>query len=73
MTSRSDILRSFIPLISDTQGGGYPIKAGITGLPGGNVPGSANDVFPTVNFGGTNAPNVWAGTNAVAFNQTQNV
>jgi hypothetical protein len=65
--------RSYIPLISDTQGGGYPQKAGLTGLPGGNVPGSANDVFPTINFGGTNAPNVWAGTNAVAFNQTQNV
>ena len=65
--------RSFIPLISDTQGGGYPQKAGLTGVPGGNVPGSANDVFPTINFGGTNAPNVWAGTNAVAFNQTQNV
>jgi hypothetical protein len=58
---------------SDTQGGGYPAKAGITGLPGGDVPGSANDVFPTINFSGTNAPNVWAGTNAVAFNQTQNV
>ena len=65
--------RSYIPLISDTQGGGYPEKAGITGLPGGDVPGSANDVFPTINFSGTNAPNVWAGTNAVAFNQTQNV
>jgi hypothetical protein len=42
-------------------------------LPGGTAPGSAGDVFPTVNFAGPNAPNVWAGTNAVAFNQTQNV
>lgn len=65
--------RIFIPLISDTQGGGYPLKAGLTGLPGGDVPGSANDVFPTINFAGPNAPNVWAGTNAVAFNQTENV
>ena len=65
--------RIFIPLISDTQGGGYPAKAGLTGLPGGATPGSANDVFPTINFAGPNAPNVWAGTNAVAFNQTENV
>lgn len=65
--------RSYIPLISDTEGGQYPIKAGIKGLPGGNVPGSASDVFPTINFAGTNAPNGWAGTNAVAFNQVQNV
>ena len=61
--------RIYIPLISDTAGGQYPVKAGITGLPGG----SASDVFPTINFGGTNAPNVWAGTNAVAFDQTENV
>jgi Carboxypeptidase regulatory-like domain len=65
--------RIFIPLISDTQGGGYPAKAGLTGVPGGAVPGSANDVFPTINFSGPNAANVWAGTNAVAFNQTENV
>lgn len=65
--------RSYIPLISDTAGGLYPQKAGLTGLPGGTDPGSAGDVFPTINFGGPNAPNVWAGTNAVAFNQTQNV
>jgi hypothetical protein len=61
--------RIYIPLISDTQGGGYPQKAGITGLP----PGGASDVFPTINFAGPNAPNVWAGTNAVAFDQTENV
>jgi len=65
--------RIFIPLISDTQGGGYPQKAGLTGLPGGDQLGGANDVFPTINFSGPNAPNVWAGTNAVAFNQTENV
>ncbi len=61
--------RIYIPLISDTAGGQYPIKAGLTGLPGGG----ASDVFPTINFSGTNAPNVWAGTNAVAFDQTENV
>jgi hypothetical protein len=61
--------RIYIPLISATTGGQYPVKAGLTGLPGG----AASDVFPTINFSGTNAPNVWAGTNAVAFDQTENV
>jgi hypothetical protein len=61
--------RIWIPIISATEGGGYPTKAGLKGLPGG----AASDVFPTINFGGTNAPNVWAGTNAVAFNQAENV
>ena len=61
--------RTWIPLFSATAGGGYPQKAGITGLPGG----AADDVFPTVNFVGANAPNVWAGTNAVAVNEAENV
>ncbi len=61
--------RTWIPLFSATAGGGYPQKAGITGLPGG----AADDVFPTVNFAGANAPNVWAGTNAVAVNEAENV
>jgi hypothetical protein len=60
--------RIWIPIISATQGGGYPTKAGLTGLP----PGGASDVFPTINFGGTNAPIGWAGTNAVAFDEAQN-
>ncbi len=60
--------RTWIPLFSATAGGGYPQKAGITGLPGG----AADDVFPTVNFAGANAPNVWAGTNAVAVNEAEN-
>ncbi|HWB86531.1 MAG TPA: TonB-dependent receptor [Bryobacteraceae bacterium] len=60
--------RIWIPIISATAGGGYPTKAGLTGLPGG----AASDVFPTVNFGGTNAPIGWAGTNAVAFDQAEN-
>ena len=60
--------RIWIPIISATEGGQYPTKAGLTGLPAG----AASDVFPTINFGGPNAPNVWAGTNAVAFNQAEN-
>ena len=60
--------RIYIPITSATAGGGYPVKAGIKGLP----PGGASDVFPTINFAGTNAPLGWAGTNAVAFDQTEN-
>ncbi|HXB73647.1 MAG TPA: TonB-dependent receptor [Candidatus Acidoferrales bacterium] len=60
--------RIWIPIISATQGGQYPQKAGLTGLPAGG----ASDVFPTINFGGTNAPIGWAGTNAVAFDEAQN-
>jgi hypothetical protein len=60
--------RIYIPITSATQGGAYPQKAGLTGLP----PGGASDVFPTINFGGTNAPIGWAGTNAVAFDQAEN-
>ena len=60
--------RIWIPIISATEGGQYPTEAGLTGLPAG----AASDVFPTINFGGPNAPNVWAGTNAVAFNQAEN-
>ncbi|HWB84612.1 MAG TPA: TonB-dependent receptor [Bryobacteraceae bacterium] len=61
--------RTWIPLFSATEGGQYPTKAGLTGLP----PGAASDVFPTINFAGTNAPNVWAGTNAVAVNEAENI
>jgi hypothetical protein len=60
--------RIWIPLISATEGGQFPTKAGIKGLPAGG----ASDVFPTINFGGTNAPIGWAGTNAVAFDQAEN-
>ncbi len=61
--------RIWIPLYSATAGGQYPQKAGLKGLPGG----AASDVFPNISFAGVNAPNGWAGTNAVAFNQAENV
>ncbi len=60
--------RLFIPLTSDTYGGGYPGKAGLTGLPGG-VAGSG---FPDISFSGNNAPVSWDGTNSHAYNEAQN-
>jgi hypothetical protein len=60
--------RLFIPLTSNTFGGGYPGKAGLTGLPGG-VAGSG---FPDITFSGNNAPVSWDGTNSHAFNEAQN-
>ncbi|MGA2156767.1 MAG: TonB-dependent receptor, partial [Bryobacteraceae bacterium] len=60
--------RLFIPLTSDTYGGGYPGKAGLTGLPGG-VAGSG---FPDISFSGNNAPVSWNGTNSHAYNEAQN-
>jgi hypothetical protein len=44
------------PFTSPTNGGGYPTKAGLTGLPSG----PASDVFPSINFVGPNAPTQWA-------------
>jgi len=52
--------RMYIPLGNPTAGGNYPTKAGITGLP----PGIASSAMPDINFGGTNPPISWAGTNA---------
>ena len=60
--------RLFIPLTSNTYGGGYPGKAGLTGLPGG-VAGSG---FPDISFSGNNAPVSWDGTNSHAYNEAQN-
>ena len=60
--------RLFIPLTSNTYGGGYPGKAGLTGLPGG-VAGSG---FPDITFSGNNAPVSWDGTNSHAYNEAQN-
>ena len=63
--------RLFIPLLSNTYGGNYPSKAGLTGLP----PGVASSGFPDVTFSSTNAidyPVSWAGTNSHAFNETAN-
>jgi hypothetical protein len=60
--------RLWIPLGSDTAASGYPMKAGLTGLP----PGLASLQFPDMSFGGTNAPTGWAGTNAHVYNEAQN-
>ena len=63
--------RLFIPLVSNTYGGNYPGKAGLTGLPAG----VASSGFPDVTFSGTNAvdyPVSWDGTNSHAFNETPN-
>ena len=60
--------RLFIPLTSNTYGGDYPSKAGLTGLPGG-VAGSG---FPDISFSGNNSPVSWDGTNSHAFNEAQN-
>jgi hypothetical protein len=54
------VSRLFIPLTSNTQGGNYPQKAGLTGLP----PGIASQAFPDVSFSGNNVPVSWAGTNS---------
>jgi len=60
--------RLWIPLGSDSAGGNYPSKAGLTGLP----PGMASTAFPDVTFNGNNAPISWAGTNSHVFNEAQN-
>lgn len=63
--------RLFIPLLSNTYGGNYPGKAGLTGLPAG----VASSGFPDVTFSGSNAidyPVSWDGTNSHAFNETPN-
>jgi hypothetical protein len=60
--------RLWIPLISDTAGGNYPTKAGLTGLP----PGQESVLFPFASFAGTNAPTGWGGSTAAAYNEAQN-
>ncbi len=65
----ASLSRMFIPLTSNTFGGGYPAKAGLKGLPGG-VAGSG---FPDITFsGGVNTPVSWDGTNSHANNEAQN-
>ena len=62
--------RLWIPLISNTIGGDYPSKAGLSGLPAG----MASTNFPDVTFSGTNTvdyPVSWDGTNSHAFNEAQ--
>jgi hypothetical protein len=59
--------RLFIPLTSNTAGGGYPSKAGLAGLP----PGVASTGFPDVSFSGNEVPVSWDGTNSHAYDETQ--
>jgi len=59
--------RLFIPLTSNTGGGDYPSKAGLTGLP----PGIASTGFPDVTFTGNEIPVSWDGTNSHAYDETQ--
>lgn len=62
------VSRLWIPLISNTYGGGYPTKAKLTGLPAG----VASSGFPDITFSGTNTvdyPVSWDGTNSHAFNE----
>jgi len=58
--------RIWIPLFSNTASGGYPQKAGLTGLP----PGNAALQFPAINFAGPNAPINWSTTGP--FNEAEN-
>jgi len=60
------LTRIWIPLYSNTAAGGYPEKAGLTGLP----PGNASLQFPAINFAGPNAPINWATTGP--FNEAEN-
>lgn len=54
--------RLFVPLQNVTAEGLYPQKAGLKGLPAG----IASQAMPDINFGGSNAPIGWAGTNSRA-------
>lgn len=59
--------RLYIPLTSNTIGGDYPSKAGLTGMPAG----TAATGFPDVTFKGPNIPISWDGTNSHTFNEAQ--
>jgi len=61
------VSRLFIPLVSNTGGGNYPSKAGLTGLPAG----IASTGFPDISFSGNNVPVSWDGTNSHAYNEAQ--
>ncbi len=60
--------RMWIPLTDPTASGGYPVKAGLTGLPAG----FASTAFPDISFSGNNAPVSWDGTNSHVYNEAQN-
>lgn len=60
--------RMWIPLTDPTANGGYPVKAGLTGLPAG----FESSAFPDISFSGVNSPVSWRGTNSHVFNEAQN-
>jgi len=64
----ASLSRLWIPLTDPTEGGNYPGKAGLTGLPAG----FASTAFPDISFAGQNAPVSWRGTNSHVFNEAQN-
>lgn len=55
------IARFYQNEVNNTQSGDYSAKAGIQGLP----PGGAQLEFPTVSFGGSNAPSSWGNAHPV--------
>jgi hypothetical protein len=60
--------RLAVPIANATIDGGYPLQAGLRGLP----PGEADAAFPEVAFAGPNAPTQWRGTDARAFTEYLN-
>ena len=60
--------RMWIPLTDPSAAGGFPTKAGLTGLP----PGFSSSAFPETTFSGNNAPIGWKGSTARAYNEAQN-
>jgi hypothetical protein len=59
--------RLYIPVTSNTAGGNYATKAGLTGLP----PGIASTGFPDVTFTGNDIPVSWDGTNSHPSTEAQ--
>ena len=59
--------RLYVPLTSNTAGGAYPSKAGLTGLP----TGIASTGFPDITFTGNNIPVSWDGTNSHVTTEAQ--
>src|SRR5262249_29602060 len=62
------VSRLYVPITNATIDGQWPIKAGLKGLP----TGEADSAFPETSFAGPNAPVQWRGTNARAFQDTEN-
>jgi hypothetical protein len=58
--------RIWIPILSNTIGGNYGEKAGLTGLPAGQ----AASAFPQISFTGANAPTNWSTTGP--FDEAEN-